>query len=95
MSAPAQLSDREFEVFELIGQGLSTHDIATRLHLSVKTVRVHRANVKRKLDVETSSKLISYAARWIEHRRSNISSAGAGARTPAAGVGETASANGM
>src|SRR6516162_2885623 len=73
-----QLSDREFEVFELIGQGLSTHDIAKRLHLSLKTVQAHGANVKRKLDLKTSSKLISYAARWIEHRRSNISSASAG-----------------
>jgi DNA-binding NarL/FixJ family response regulator len=69
-SSIEQLSDREFEVSELIGQGLSTHDIAKRLYLSVKTVQVHRLNVKRKLHLETSSKLISYAARWIEHRRS-------------------------
>ena len=61
------LSDREFEVFELIGQGLSTRDIAKRLHLSPKTVRVHRANAKRRLHLKASSELISYAARWIEH----------------------------
>jgi DNA-binding NarL/FixJ family response regulator len=69
-SSIEQLSDREFEVFELIGEGLSTHDIAKRLYLSVKTVQFHRLNVKRKLHLETSSKLISYAARWIEQRRS-------------------------
>ena len=74
-SSIEQLSDREFEVFELIGKGVSTHDIAKRLYLSVKTVQVHRLNVKRKLHLETSSKLISYAARWIEHRRSNIPNA--------------------
>jgi DNA-binding NarL/FixJ family response regulator len=66
-SSIQQLSDREFEVFELIGAGLSTHEIATKLHLSTKTVQVHRANVKRKLKVKTASELISYAARWIEH----------------------------
>jgi DNA-binding NarL/FixJ family response regulator len=53
------LSDREFEVFELIGQGLSTRDIAKRLHLSVKTVQVHRVNVKRKLHVKTSPELFA------------------------------------
>jgi len=67
-SSIEQLSDREFEVFELIGKGVSTHDIAKRLYLSVKTVQVHRLNVKRKLHLETSSKLIFYAARWIQHR---------------------------
>ena len=76
-SSIEQLSDREFEVFQLTGQGLSTHDIAKRLYLSVRTVQVHRLNVRRKLHLETSSKLISYAARWIEDRRSNFSSASA------------------
>ena len=76
-SSIEQLSDREFEVFELIGQGLSTRDIAKTLHLSPKTVQVHRVNVTRKLHLETISKLISYAARWIEHRRSNIPNASA------------------
>ena len=44
------LSDREFEVFQLVGQGEGTREIAARLHLSVKTVEVHRANIKAKLD---------------------------------------------
>jgi DNA-binding NarL/FixJ family response regulator len=64
----AQLSDREFGVFELLGQGLSAHEIAARLHISTKTVDAHRANIKAKLVIKTTSELISYAARWIEHR---------------------------
>jgi DNA-binding NarL/FixJ family response regulator len=59
------LSDREFEVFELIGEGLSARQIAGRLHLSAKTVDAHRANIKVKLKVNTSAELISFAARWI------------------------------
>jgi len=64
----AQLSDREFEIFELLGEGLSARKIADRLHLSTKTVDVHRANIKAKLVIKTTPELISYAARWIEHR---------------------------
>src|ERR1700736_1074188 len=64
----AQLSDREFEVFELLGEGVSAHEIARRLHLSTKTVDAHRANIKTKLIIKTTSELISYAARWMEHR---------------------------
>ena len=67
-SSIQQLSDREFEVFELIGKGLSAHEIAERLHLSAKTVDAHRANVKGKLHVKTTSELISYSARWMAHR---------------------------
>ena len=64
----AQLSDREFEVFELLGEGVSAHEIAKRLHLSTKTVDAHRANIKTKLIIKTTCELISYAARWMEHR---------------------------
>jgi DNA-binding NarL/FixJ family response regulator len=64
----AQLSDREFEVFELLGEGVSAHEIARRLHISTKTVDAHRANIKTKLIIKTTSELISYAARWMEHR---------------------------
>jgi DNA-binding NarL/FixJ family response regulator len=67
-SLVAQLSDREFGVFELLGEGLSAHEIAARLHISTKTVDAHRANIKAKLVIKTTSELISYAARWIEHR---------------------------
>ena len=74
-SSIAQLSDREFEVFELIGEGLSGHKIAARLHLSAKTVDAHRANIKEKLDIKTTSELISFAARWMAYRANEASMA--------------------
>ena len=61
-----RLSDREFEVFQLIGQGVGTAEIATRLHLSVKTVEVHRANIKQKLNLTTATELVRYAVRWLD-----------------------------
>lgn len=60
----SQLSDREFEVFLLIGRGLSTQTISEQLHLSAKTVDAHRANIKEKLGLQTTAELISYAATW-------------------------------
>jgi DNA-binding NarL/FixJ family response regulator len=61
-----RLSDREFEVFQLIGRGKGTRDIAELLHLSVKTVEVHRANLKKKLELKTAHDLVHYAIRWAE-----------------------------
>ena len=61
-----RLSDREFEVFQLIGQGKGTRDIAQRLRLSVKTVEVHRANIKHKLELNSGTDLVRYAIRWTE-----------------------------
>ena len=61
-----KLTDREFEVFQLIGRGMSTRDIAEYLHLSAKTVEVHRLNIKEKLSLKTASELIRYAVRWVE-----------------------------
>jgi DNA-binding NarL/FixJ family response regulator len=58
------LSDREFEVFQALGEGLSSHEIAKKLHLSAKTVDAHRANIKTKLKINTTAELISFAARW-------------------------------
>lgn len=60
------LTDREFEVFQLIGQGKTTREIAQQLHVSVKTVEVHRINIKQKLSLETAMELIRYAVRWVE-----------------------------
>jgi DNA-binding NarL/FixJ family response regulator len=59
-----QLSDREFEIFHLIGQGRNNHEIADQLHLSLKTVGVHQANIRRKLNLGSSSDLIRFAVRW-------------------------------
>jgi DNA-binding NarL/FixJ family response regulator len=63
------LSDREFEVFEALGEGLSSHEIAKKLHLSAKTVDAHRANIKSKLKINTTAELISFAARWTTQNK--------------------------
>jgi len=60
------LSDREFEIFQLVGQGKSTREIAEELHLSPKTVDVHRANMREKLRLKDTTSLIRYAVRWLE-----------------------------
>ena len=60
-SPVGKLTDREFEVFQLIGQGRSTKEIATQLRLSAKTVEVHRINIKQKLQLKSASELIHYA----------------------------------
>ena len=60
------LTDREFEVFQLIGEGKGTREIAEKLHLSVKTVDVHRTNIKKKLKLESATELIRFAVRWSE-----------------------------
>ncbi len=66
-SSPVEtLTDREFEVFQLIGKGVNTKEIAEQLHLSPKTVEVHRANIKTKLKINNMSELIRYAVRWVE-----------------------------
>ena len=61
-----KLSDREFEVFQLIGQGKSTKDIARQLNLSSKTVDVHRAHIKVKLELKDATALVRHAVRWVE-----------------------------
>jgi DNA-binding NarL/FixJ family response regulator len=61
-----KLTDREFEVFQLIGQGKGTRDVAEKLHLSVKTVEVHRANIKAKLKLKSAAELIRFTMRWME-----------------------------
>ena len=60
------LSDRELEVFELTGKGLSTKDIGEKLHISVKTVESHRANIKDKLQLDTANELMRHAVKWVE-----------------------------
>jgi DNA-binding NarL/FixJ family response regulator len=59
------LSDRELEVFRLIGQGVKSQDIADRLHLSVKTVETHRDRIKKKLDLKDATELIRRAVLWV------------------------------
>jgi DNA-binding NarL/FixJ family response regulator len=61
-----QLSDRELEIFRLIGEGRTTAQIAGSLHLSVSTVETHRAHIKQKLMLETGTELIRRAVEWVE-----------------------------
>jgi DNA-binding NarL/FixJ family response regulator len=65
-SPAAHLSDREFEVFQLIGEGKGTRDIAEKLRLSVKTVEVHRANIKKKLKLKSATELVRHAVQWTD-----------------------------
>ncbi len=58
------LTDRELEVFQLIGQGLTTREIADKLFLSVKTIETYKENIKRKLNLRSSSELQQHAAHW-------------------------------
>ena len=63
------LTDRQLEVFRMIGNGLNVNQIATRLHLSVHTVETHRENIKRKLNVSSLSELARRAVLWASHNR--------------------------
>jgi DNA-binding NarL/FixJ family response regulator len=60
-----RLSDREFEVFQMIGQGVGPSEIAERLGLSVKTVETHRERIKEKLNLASGSELIRYAMQYV------------------------------
>jgi DNA-binding NarL/FixJ family response regulator len=63
-----KLTDREFEVFRLLGQGLTTREIGQQLRLSTKTVETHRLHVREKLGLKTGPALIKYAVRWAATR---------------------------
>jgi DNA-binding NarL/FixJ family response regulator len=58
------LTDREFEIFQLLGQGAAAKEIAGQLHVSAKTVAVHNANIRKKLNLHNSSQLIRFAVQW-------------------------------
>jgi DNA-binding NarL/FixJ family response regulator len=60
------LSDRELEVFQLIGQGRTMKEIGAALHLSPKTIEVHRAHIREKVGITSAAELVAYAARWSE-----------------------------
>jgi DNA-binding NarL/FixJ family response regulator len=67
-----QLTDREFEIFQLVGQGKSTRDIAAQLHLSPKTVDVHRGHIKEKLELKDATALVRHAVRWVETQQIDL-----------------------
>lgn len=65
----AQLSDRQLQVFRLLGQGRGTREIAQRLHLSVKTIETHLEHLKVKLKLKSSADLAHHATLWVETGR--------------------------
>lgn len=67
------LSDRELQVFELIGEGATVSEIARRLSISPKTVEFHRARIREKLGVATNALLLRHAFAWVVERGTSIS----------------------
>jgi DNA-binding NarL/FixJ family response regulator len=65
------LSDRELEVFRLIGEGHGTRQVAEKLHLSIKTIETYRAHIKEKMDFKDANELFRAAVEWVnsEQRR--------------------------
>lgn len=63
-----RLTDRELEVFELIGSGQTTREIGARLRLGLTTVDTYRARIKGKLNLENAARLHSEASRWLQQR---------------------------
>lgn len=59
------LSDRELETFELLGQGLTTEQIAATMHVSPKTVETYRVHLKKKLNADSLSELVRRASQWV------------------------------
>lgn len=60
------LSDREFTVLRMIGEGRSTGEIADQMHLSVRTISTYRERIKEKLHLKNAAELVRFAVRWVE-----------------------------
>jgi DNA-binding NarL/FixJ family response regulator len=69
LSAVECLSDRELEVFELLGRGQKTKEIAAHLHLSIKTVQTYCEHLKEKLLLRDSTGLVRFAVQWVEAQK--------------------------
>ena len=65
-SPVANLGNRELEVFQFIGLGKGTREIAGQLGLSIKTIETYRERIKQKLNLQSSSNLVRHAVRWVE-----------------------------
>jgi len=65
VTSVSTLTDREFEVYRLLGQGKEPHEIASILHLSIKTVDTHRMHIRQKLGLKNATELIHHATRWL------------------------------
>lgn len=69
-SSVESLSDRELQIFELVGRGNSTRSIAEQLHLSVHTIETHRENIRAKLNLRSGTELVRAAVQWVLESRS-------------------------
>jgi len=65
------LSDRELEVFELIGHGKSSSEIANQLHLAAKTIETYRSRIKEKLGYKNATEMMFHAVKWVENAKSD------------------------
>lgn len=63
------LSDREFEVFEMVGKGITTKKTARELNLSIKTIETYKSHIKTKLNIKDSTELIQFATEWRMNNR--------------------------
>ncbi len=63
------LSDRELEVLEMMGNGLSSREVAASLRLSIKTVESHREHIKEKLGLKRGTDLVNFAFRWVQDKK--------------------------
>jgi DNA-binding NarL/FixJ family response regulator len=63
-----RLSDREVEVFRLIGEGLGTRHIAEKLSLSISTIETHRTHIKEKLGLEHAPDMVRHAVEWLHNQ---------------------------
>ena len=61
------LSDRQLQIFTLLGKGLGTVEIAEKLKLSIKTIDTHKENMKEKLNCESATELRKMAIEWTSH----------------------------
>jgi DNA-binding NarL/FixJ family response regulator len=64
-SPVGKLTDREFEILRLVGEGKDNHEIARDLHLSIKTVGCHKTHIREKLELPNSVSVVHFATRWL------------------------------
>ena len=64
-TATDALSNRELQILEMIGRGLSSRQVAESLNLSIKTIEAHRQRIKRKLNLKTGAQLVNFAVTWV------------------------------
>lgn len=72
----AALTNREFQVFQLLGSGVGSRAVANKLKLSIKTVETHRENIKQKLRIRDAAGLIHFATSWVEKHGGRARGAG-------------------